>query len=62
MVFKSLYQRLYIFNSENEIVREYFVVDYEITIPEILINFWNCCLLSSPFCILLTEDFVALVY
>ena len=34
MVFVSLYQRLYIFNNKNEIVREYFVVDYVMTIPE----------------------------
>ena len=39
MVFVSLYQRLYIFNNKNEIARKYFVVDYVITIPEILLKF-----------------------
>ena len=34
MVFVSFYQQLYIFNNKNEIVREYFAVDYVMTIPE----------------------------
>ena len=60
MVFVSFYQRLYIFSNKNEIIREYFLVDYVITISEYSLNFWNCCLLISLFCILLIEDFAAL--
>ena len=35
MVFVSFYQRLYIFSNKNEIIREYILVDYVITISEI---------------------------
>ena len=49
MVFVPFYQQLFIFNNKNEIVCEYFGVDYVITIPEILVNFLELLFITFTF-------------
>ena len=49
MVFASFYQRLYIFSNKNEIIREYFLVDYVITISEILVKFLELLFINFTF-------------